>query len=79
MRYHWIQDCIKQRQYDIQWEPGDKNKADYFTKHHPVSHHKNIRHNYFHNSDINAFMQGCIDISHFQSLDNPNKGVEVYS
>jgi hypothetical protein len=24
------------------WRPGTQNLADYFTKHHPISHHKTI-------------------------------------
>jgi hypothetical protein len=29
-----------QNQYQFYWRPGTQNLADYWTKHHPASHHK---------------------------------------
>ena len=43
MRFHWIQDRIKQGQFDVFWKPGQENKADYFSKHHPPAHHLLMR------------------------------------
>jgi hypothetical protein len=43
MRFYWIRDRVRQNQFEILWRPGILNKADYFTKHHPASHHKAIR------------------------------------
>jgi hypothetical protein len=43
MRFHWLRDSECQRQFRIYWRPGKMNYADYWTKHHPESHHKNIR------------------------------------
>ena len=43
MRFHWLQDRKCQRQFRIYWRPGKMNNADYWTKHHPESHHRNIR------------------------------------
>jgi hypothetical protein len=42
MRFHWVQDRECQRQFRIYWRPGKMNYADYWTKHHPESHHRNI-------------------------------------
>jgi hypothetical protein len=42
MRYHWIRDQIKQGKMIVVWEEGSKNLADFFTKAHPVWHHKNM-------------------------------------
>jgi len=39
MRFHWLQD----HQFRIYWRPGKMNYADYWTKHHPKSHHRNIQ------------------------------------
>jgi hypothetical protein len=50
MRYHWIRDRIKQNHFLIEWQPGSTNLADFFTKAHPVHHHKDVRH--FYVSDI---------------------------
>jgi hypothetical protein len=46
MRFYWIQDRVKQRQFNIQWRPGATNLADYFTKHHAPSHHRRMRPTY---------------------------------
>ena len=43
MRFHWLQDRKCQEQFGIYWRPGKSNYADYWTKHHPVNHHKNTR------------------------------------
>jgi hypothetical protein len=43
MRFHWLQDRNTQGQYCFYWRPGTQNLADYFTKHHPASHHKSFR------------------------------------
>jgi hypothetical protein len=43
MRFHWIKDRVKQGQYRVYWSPGKDNKGDYFTKHHPPSHHIKMR------------------------------------
>jgi hypothetical protein len=43
MRFHWLRDCEAQEQFRIYWRPGKTNLADYFTKHHPLMHHVNVR------------------------------------
>jgi len=43
MRFHWLRDRDAQKQYRFYWRPGTQNLADYFTKHHPASHHKSFR------------------------------------
>jgi hypothetical protein len=42
MRFHWLQDQICQRQFCIYWQPGKLNYANYWTKHHPETHHCNM-------------------------------------
>jgi hypothetical protein len=51
MRFHWIRDRVRQGQFLVCWRKGVLNKADYFTKHHPTSHHRNIRSSYLHSPD----------------------------
>eukprot|EP00957_Ditylum_brightwellii_P101756 7754864-Ditylum_brightwellii.AAC.1 len=46
MRFYWIKDRIKQGHYLVMWQPGDKNLADYSTKHFPPAYHKHIRKTY---------------------------------
>jgi hypothetical protein len=43
MRLHWLRDREAQRQFRFYWRPGGKNLADYWTKHHAPTHHKNVR------------------------------------
>jgi hypothetical protein len=44
MHFHWLQDCsIKQKQFRFYWRPGPMNYADYWMKHHPAAHHRNMR------------------------------------
>jgi hypothetical protein len=43
MRFHWLcnQEC--QQQYRIYWQPRKLNYANNWTKHHPETHHHNMR------------------------------------
>ena len=63
MRFYWVQDRVNQGHFLIYWATGKMNLADYFTKHHPVSHHKIMRPYYVQNAS-NVFqqkpVQGCI-------------------
>ena len=43
MRFHWLRDRAAQQQFRYYWRPGPKNLGDYHTKHHPGSHHVNMR------------------------------------
>lgn len=46
MRYHWLRDKLQQNFLDFFWKPGSDNLGDYFSKHHPPSHHKHMRKTY---------------------------------
>ena len=48
MRFYWVKDRVRQKQYKVYWEPGTNNRADYFTKHHPTAHHRKVRGDYLH-------------------------------
>ena len=43
MRFHWLRDRELQEQLRFYWRSGKLNYADYFTKHHPAAHHRNMR------------------------------------
>ncbi len=43
MRFHWLQDRECQQQFRIYWRPGKMNYANYWAKHHPELHHRNMR------------------------------------
>ena len=40
MRFHWLRCRDTQGQFRYYWKPGTMNLGDYWTKHHPSSHHK---------------------------------------
>jgi hypothetical protein len=43
MHFHWLKFRNAKGQFCYYWRPGTQNLADYFTKHHPTSHHKSVR------------------------------------
>ena len=44
MRFHWIQDRVKQGQFQVIWRAGQYNLADFFTKTLPVQEFRRLRH-----------------------------------
>jgi hypothetical protein len=63
MRYHWLKDRIARKKFNLYWAPGKANRADYFSKHHPPSHHKIMRPQYFQRPQGNALtthVRGCV-------------------
>ena len=43
MHLHWLCDKEKHKQFKVFWDKGINQGADYFTKHHPIIHHRHIR------------------------------------
>lgn len=62
MRFYWLKDRAEQGQFNIFWEPGKHNLADYPTKHHLGSHHKKVRSIYLYGSDSPRTIQGCMEL-----------------
>jgi len=60
MRYFWVQDRVAQGQFLIYWDKGILNFADYFTKHHPASHHRVMRPYYLHTTASCALCDGSL-------------------
>ena len=60
MRYYWIRDRVHQGQFTIHWRKGGQNLADYFTKHHPTSHHKQMRSKYLFTAALAAHCEGVL-------------------
>ena len=61
-QFWWLKDRIAQLQFNVIWEPGITNLADYYTKHHPGSHHQRVRPIYLLEEDSPCTLQGCIKI-----------------
>jgi len=64
MRWHWLKDRVNNhKQLDIQWAPGVTNFGDYPSKHHPGSHHRQVRPVFLHVKGLSpTTIQGCIRI-----------------
>ena len=43
MKFYWVRDRIIQNHFQILCEEVKKILMDYFTKHHPIWHHRNMR------------------------------------
>ena len=69
MRFYWVQDCVRQKQFLIYWHPGSTNLGDCHTKQHLPAHHHLMRTNYLHTTNqlanhvISLLLQGCVKSS----------------
>lgn len=52
MRFYWVRDRVRQGQFVIHWKRGKDNLGDYYTKHHPASHHRTVRPIFLHTSNL---------------------------
>jgi hypothetical protein len=64
MRFYWVQDRIAQKQYGVYWEPGVENVADYFTKHHFPTHHRDMRSQYVHSRLVHMIRYNAAALKH---------------
>ena len=46
MKYNWLRERTAQNQFEVKWQKGSTNQADYFTKHHSPRIHKILRYDY---------------------------------
>jgi len=46
VRYHWLSEQQRNKKFNIFWDKGSNNLADYHTKHHPPSYHQKVRAKY---------------------------------
>jgi Reverse transcriptase (RNA-dependent DNA polymerase) len=61
MRFYWVQDRVEQGDFGIRWGSGKTNHADYFTKHHPPSHHIAVRPTYLYTANHAYRICACTD------------------
>ena len=52
MRYWWLKEKLVQSEFDIFWDKGVNNWADYFTKHFAPSVHQLLRPRYVHRTHL---------------------------
>jgi hypothetical protein len=48
MRWFWIRDKVHDNIFNVYWNSGKTNRADYFSKQHPTKHHIEMRPLYLH-------------------------------
>ena len=73
MIFYWVRDKVIQGQFLLYWMDGEHNLADYFTEHHPASHHWSQRSTYIvPTSGVSKYayymstidMWGCVESLH---------------
>jgi hypothetical protein len=62
MRYHWLTDRVRQKQFDVYWRQGRENLGDYHTTHHAAQHHKDMRVLILHQANSLQVMRGCVKL-----------------
>jgi hypothetical protein len=62
MRYHWLTDRVRQKQFDVYWQPGRDNFGDYHKKHHSAQHHKDMLRLILHQTNSLQVLQGCVKL-----------------
>jgi hypothetical protein len=73
MRYYWLRDRVRQKQFNVFWEPGCNNLPDYPTKHHSGGHHRKVRDTYLYDKEKSpSTIQGCIKIMNSDKQSKPN-------
>ena len=66
MRYHWLTDRVRQKQFDVYWRPGKDNLGDYHTNHHSAQRHKDMRQFILHQANSLNVLRGCVKLPHPQ-------------
>jgi hypothetical protein len=62
MRYHWLTDRVRQKQFDVYWRPGCENLGDYHTKDHSAQHHKDMCGFISHQKNSLQVLRGCVKL-----------------
>jgi hypothetical protein len=62
MRYHWLTNRVRQKQFDVYWRSGRENLGDYHTKHHSAQHHKDLRGLILHQANSLQVLRGYVKL-----------------
>jgi hypothetical protein len=66
MKYYWLQDRVRQKQFGVYWRPGKDNLGDYHTKHHQAQHNQDMRPILLHQAKSLNVLRGCVKLPHPQ-------------
>ena len=62
MRFHWIQDIILQKHFNVFWKTWPTNSGDYHSNHHPAPHQIQVQHTNLHETHSSQnTLQGCVN------------------
>jgi acyl transferase domain-containing protein len=62
MRYHWLTDRLRQKQFDINCRPGRENLGDYHIEHHSSQHHKDMHRLILHQENSLQVLRECVKL-----------------
>jgi hypothetical protein len=62
MRYHCLTNRVRQKQFNVYWQPGRENLGNYNTKHHSAQHHKDMRRFILHQANSIQVLRGCVKL-----------------
>jgi hypothetical protein len=62
MKYYWLQDRVRQKQYDVYRRPGKDNLEDYHTKYHSAQHHQDMRPIMLDQDNSLNVLRGCVKL-----------------
>jgi hypothetical protein len=66
MKYYWLQDRVRQKQFNVYWRPSKDNLGDYHTKHSSAQHHQDMSPIMLHQANSLNFLRGCVKLPHTQ-------------
>jgi hypothetical protein len=66
MKYYWLQDRVRQKQFYVYWRPGKDNLENYHTKHHSAQYHQDMRSIILHQANILNVLRGRVKLPHPQ-------------
>ena len=67
--FFWVADQVARNNFNVTWQPGKENLADYFTKHFDAKHHQTVRPYYLHSQNslthlpralLPSTLKGCV-------------------
>jgi hypothetical protein len=76
MRYHWLTDRVRQKQFDVYLRPRCEHLGDYHTKHHSAQHHKDMHGFILHQANSFQVLRGCVKI---RPLPQPHLRTRTYA
>jgi hypothetical protein len=76
MRYHWLTERVRQKQFDVYWWPGSENIGNCHTKHHSAQHHKDMTGLNLHQAKSLQVLRGCVKLL---PLPQPHLRTRIYA